>query len=170
MRSWLRAVGSMSRMAQFLLFMGWGLGTTEEVFSMCDYSLHNVKSRPAQVGDKLTTRNFNTGTRGFAAPEDVSTAVCVLPGTELAFSKEVRFGRSGFFGSTVRAIDHKTAIFRQINKEEPRTHHDALEFPDGAMVLLTDLVEGQEATVLQLPAQPANAAEAEAQERIAYVG
>jgi hypothetical protein len=58
-----------------------GLGTTEEVFSMCDYSLHNVKSRPAKVGDKLTTRNFNTGTRGFAAPEVASTAVCVLPGT-----------------------------------------------------------------------------------------
>ena len=32
---------------------------------MCDYSLHNVKSRPARVGDKLTTRTFGTGTRGF---------------------------------------------------------------------------------------------------------
>ena len=31
---------------------------------MCDYSLHNVKSRPAKVGDKLTTHHFNTGTRG----------------------------------------------------------------------------------------------------------
>ena len=29
---------------------------------MCDYSLHNVKSRPAKVGDKLTTHHFNTGT------------------------------------------------------------------------------------------------------------
>lgn len=38
---------------------------------MCDYSLHTAKSRPAKVGDKLVTRNFNTGTRGFAAPEDV---------------------------------------------------------------------------------------------------
>ena len=38
---------------------------------MCDYSLHNVKSRPAKVGEKLRTHNFNTGTRGFAAPEDV---------------------------------------------------------------------------------------------------
>jgi hypothetical protein len=37
---------------------------------MCDYSLHNVKSRPAKVGDKLRTHDFNTGTRGFAAPED----------------------------------------------------------------------------------------------------
>jgi hypothetical protein len=56
---------------------------------MCDYSLHNVKSRPAKVGDKLTTHNFYTGTGGFAVPEDVSTAVCVLPGTELAFAKPV---------------------------------------------------------------------------------
>ena len=137
---------------------------------MCDYSLHSVKSRPAKVGDKLTTHNFNTGTRGFAAPEDASTAVCVLPGTELALAKEVRCGRSGFFGWKVNAVDHTTAIFRQINKDEPRTHHDALEFPDGQIVRLTDVFEGQEATVLQLPAQPATAAEAEAQERVAHVG
>jgi len=51
---------------------------------MCDYSLQSVKSRPAKVGDKLTTRNFGTGTRGFAASEDASVAVCVLPGTELS--------------------------------------------------------------------------------------
>ena len=56
---------------------------------MCDFSLHNVKSRPAKVGDKLTTHNFITGTCGFAAPEDSTTAVCILPGTELTFSAEV---------------------------------------------------------------------------------
>jgi len=137
---------------------------------MCDYSLHNVKSRPAKVGDKLTTRNFNTGTRGFAAPEDVSTAVCVLPGTEVAFASQVRCGPSGLFGLKVSTLNHSTAIFRQVNKDEPRAHHDALEFPDGQVVLLTDMVEGQEATVLQLPAQPAAAAEEKEQERVAYVG
>ena len=137
---------------------------------MCDYSLHNVKSRPAQVGDKLTTRNFNTGTRGFAAPEDVSTAVCVLPGTELAFASQVRCGPSGLFGLKVSTLSHSTAIFRQVNKDEPRAHHDALEFPDGQIVLLTDIVEGQEATVLQLPAQPMTAAEEKEQERVVYVG
>jgi hypothetical protein len=137
---------------------------------MCDYSLHSVKSRPAKVGDKLTTHNFNTGTRGFAAPEDASTAVCVLPGTELAFAKVVRCEPSGFFAWKMKAVNHTTAIFRQINKDEPRTHHDALEFPDGQIVRLTDVVEGQEATVLQLPAQPATAAEAKAQERVAHVG
>jgi hypothetical protein len=159
----------MSPLAQLLLFVGWGWGQ-QEVFSMCDYSLHSVKSRPAKVGDKLTTRNFNTGTRGFAAPEDASTAVCVLPGTELAFAKEVRCGRSGFFGWKVNPVNHTTAIFRQINKDEPLTHHDALEFPDGQIVRLTDVFEGQEATVLQLPAQPATTAEAKAQERVAHVG
>ena len=63
----------------------------------------------------------------------------------------------------------QTAIFRQINKDK-RAHHDALEFPDGRTELLTLLREGQEATVLQLPAQPTTAAEAVAQKRIAYVG
>jgi hypothetical protein len=137
---------------------------------MCDYSLHNVKSRPAKVGDKLTTHNFNTGTRGFAAPEDASTAVCVLPGTELAFATEVRCGRDGFFGWIANTVKHTTAIFRQINRDKPLMHHDALEFPDGQIVRLTDVFEGQEATVLQLPAQPATAAEAKAQERVAHVG
>jgi hypothetical protein len=137
---------------------------------MCDYSLHNVRSRPAKIGDKLTTRKFNTGTRGFAAPEDASTAVCVLPGTELVFAKEVRYWRSGFFGWKANTVNHMTAIFRQINKHELLAYHDALEFPDGQIVLLTSLYEGQEATVLQLPAQPATAAEATAQERVAHVG
>jgi hypothetical protein len=137
---------------------------------MCDYSLHNVKSRAARVGDKLTTRNFGTGTRGFAAQEDATTAVCVLPGTELAFSREVACTASGFLGLGARKMAYRTAIFRQVNKDQPRVHHDALEFPDGQTVLLTELVEAQEATVLQLPAQPTTAAEAEDQQRVAYVG
>ena len=60
---------------------------------MCDYSLHHVQSRPAKVGDKLTTRDFGLGTRGFAAPEDESVAVCVLPGTELSFAGGAALGR-----------------------------------------------------------------------------
>ncbi len=136
---------------------------------MCDFSLHHVKSRPARVGDKLTTRNFNTGTCGFAAPEDSATAVCILPGTELAFSEEVIYA-SSLFGWKTRTTSSKTAIFRQINKDVPHVHHDALEFPDGTFVLLTYLREGQQATVLQLPAQPKTPAEAKAQTRVVYVG
>jgi hypothetical protein len=137
---------------------------------MCDYSLHHVSSRPARVGDKLTTRNFNTGTRGFAAPEDANMAVCVLPGTELAFARAACCQLRGSFGWKVGTLNHTTAIFRQVNKDNPQTHHDALEFPDGQIVLLTDLFEYQEATVLQLPAQPATPAEAQAQQRVAHVG
>jgi hypothetical protein len=96
---------------------------------MCDYSLHNVKTRPAKVGDKLTTHFFQSGTRGFCAPEDATIAVCVLPGTELSFTEEVRRKRIWPWGKG--PIKHKTAIFRQINKELQATHHDALEFPDG---------------------------------------
>jgi hypothetical protein len=53
---------------------------------MCDFSLHAVRSRPAKVGDKLTTRLFHMGTTGFCAPEDERMAVCLLPGTELSNS------------------------------------------------------------------------------------
>ena len=70
----------------------------------------------------------------------------------------------------VEILPHATAIFRQLNKHEPMKHHDALEFPDGRIVLLTKLSEGQKATVLQLPAQPMSAAEADAQKRVAHVG
>ena len=138
---------------------------------MCDYSLQNVRSRPAKVGDKLTTRDFGTGTRGFAAAEDAGVAVCVLPGTEFAFSHPVTLTDHRFIVAwKMEILGHATAIFRQVNKNEPMKHHDALEFPDGRIVLLTRLSEGQEATVLQLPAQPKTAAEANAQTRIAYAG
>jgi len=117
---------------------------------MCDYSLHHVKSRPAKVGDQLTTRDFNLGTRGFAASEDKNVAVCVLPGTELSFASEVTWVPR--FGWRKRTVNHKIAIFRQANRAWSMAHHDALEFPDGQVVLLTLLTEGQQATVLQLPA------------------
>ena len=122
---------------------------------MCDYSLHGVASRPAEVGDKLISTSFiNSFTRGFSAENEPRVAVCLLPGTELAFEQEVeyehvfrrilpRFG----FGKT----GERVARFRQLYLERPDTHHDALEFPDGRVVLLTRLLSGQRATVLQLP-------------------
>jgi hypothetical protein len=117
---------------------------------MCDYSLQNVKTRPAKVGDKLFTRRFPSGTAGFCAPEDIHVAVCLLSGTELAFACEVR--RSRLWPWSKNIVPHKTAVFRQVNADCPNIHHDALEFPDGDMLLLTHLMEGQEAVVLQLPA------------------
>ena len=137
---------------------------------MCDYSLQSVKSRPAKIADKLTVRDFGTGTRGFAALENPGMAVCVLPGTELAFADEVKRLSIRLWPWHNQVIKHKTAIFRQINKNKLVAHHDALEFPDGQIVLLTSLSEGQQTTVLQLPAEPKTVVESEAQRRADYVG
>ncbi len=123
---------------------------------MCDYSLHAVATRPAELGDKLRTTSFaNCFTRGFAAEGEPNVAVCLKPGTELAFERDVEidhgFGRllpSLGFGRTGQRL----ARFRQINGDRLDTHHDALELPNGRIVLLTRLCEGQVASVLQLPA------------------
>ena len=140
---------------------------------MCDFSLNAHKSRPAQVADKLITKDFGRGTRGFTdvseadTPGLESTAVCVLPGTEIAFDKPVAV-RNGWFG-TVTQVECLTARFRQIDKDEKMTHHDALEFATGEVIKLTILEAGQKATVLQLPAAPKNEKEAEEQTRLQIV-
>ena len=121
---------------------------------MCDYSLHLVASRPAKVGEKLISTRFpHSITRGFASVGERNVAVCLLPGTEVAFEKEVQCETAFVFRST-RQLKHKVAQFRQVNEGQSNVHHDALEFPDGQIVLLTQLCEGQHATVLQLPASP----------------
>ena len=119
---------------------------------MCDFSLEFVASRPARVGDKLVSTRFdNSFTRGFAAVGEPGVAACLLPGTELAFQKPVECKR-GFGVLPNLVIADTVARFRQINMDQPTTHHDALELPSGQIVLLTRLCEGQHATVLQLPA------------------
>ena len=121
---------------------------------MCDYSLHAVASRPAKVGDKLITSNFkDTLTRGFSAVGEPEVAVCLLPGTELAFEAEVRrdWLQALFFTRGRWTVGHTVGLFRQIDMDNRRTHHDAIEFPDGRIVLLTHLRTGQRATVIQLP-------------------
>jgi hypothetical protein len=119
---------------------------------MCDYSLHEVASRPAKVGDRLVSTRFsNSITRGFAAIGEPNVAVCLMPGTELAFDREVECDSALRFLPN-RKFSEKVARFRQVNLDRPSAHHDALEFPNGHVVLITQLCEGQTATVLQLPA------------------
>jgi hypothetical protein len=116
---------------------------------MCDYSLEHIASRAAVVADRLIVTPFRgTITRGFAGVGDLNTAVCLRPGTEIAFDKPVRYtGRFFRWPKTAGIV----ARFRQIDVDVANTHHDALEFPDGAVVLLNQLIRGQHATVLQLP-------------------
>jgi hypothetical protein len=138
---------------------------------MCDYSLHHVSSRPAKIEDKLVVTKFdNSITRGFAAVGEPHVAVCLLPGTEVAFEENVECEPS--FGIGIlpnKKISQRLARFRQINLDNAVAHHDALEFPDGQVILLTRLCEGQKATVLQLPAAPRTADEAEEQKRVSVV-
>jgi hypothetical protein len=119
---------------------------------MCDYSLHLVASRPAKVGDKLVSTDFPRSiTRGFSAVDEPEVAVCLLPGTEIAFEEEVQYDRAfSLFGKA--RVEHKVARFRQVNMDDPHVHHDALEFPGGQIVMVTRLMPGQRASVLQLPA------------------
>jgi hypothetical protein len=116
---------------------------------MCDYSLHAVATRPAEIGETLITTGFRgTSTRGFASESDPAVAVCVLPGTELAFEQDVKCDNGW---SRTTTINTRVGKFGTINPNVPHRHHDAIEFPDGTSVLLTSLKEGQRATVLQLP-------------------
>jgi len=126
---------------------------------MCDYSLHNVMSTPAKVGDELTTTRFpQASTRGFCAAGRPEVAVCVMPGTELAFAADIESER-GMGLLPNRKHRARLARFRQVDLDKPYVHHDALELPDGRLVMVTNLVEGQRATVLQLPADPAREGE-----------
>jgi hypothetical protein len=119
---------------------------------MCDYSLHNVATRPAKIEDRLVTTKFhNTITRGFASVSDPRVAVCLMPGTELAFDRDVECEAALAIFPT-KKLGQRVARFRQVNTEQPTMHHDALEFPNGQVVLLTSLCDNQYATVLQMPA------------------
>src|SRR5437762_9077900 len=101
---------------------------------MCDYSLHHVASRPAKVRDKLvTTELARSSNRGFAAVGEhgaklvihdgpPKVAVCLLPGTELAFDDDVWYDR-GLFAKA--RVNHKLARFRQIDTDDPHVQHDA---------------------------------------------
>ena|ERR1700728_2881718 len=127
---------------------------------MCDYSLHGVATRPAKVGDKLVTTKFpGTMTRGFAALNERAVAVCLRPGTELAFERDVEYGPA--FLRWVPFLRRRKPVgtlarFRQVDSGQQDIHHDALEFSEGSVLLLTRLRPGQRANVLQLPSKRQN--------------
>ncbi|WP_291842296.1 hypothetical protein [Bradyrhizobium sp.] len=117
---------------------------------MCDYSLHALATRPARVGETLISTTFRgTSTRGFASEKEPAVAVCMLPGTELAFAADVKYDSRWIW---TRTVGWRVGKFNQIETQTPDRHHDAIEFPDGSHVLVTQLCQGQRVTVLQLPA------------------
>jgi hypothetical protein len=142
------------------------------VIKMCDYSLMHLQSRPAVVGDRLVVKNFvNSRTVGLGDPREPEVAVCLLPGTEVAFDAPVLVHEcvTGIPIEQIRDTGHKVARFRQINTDTLMVHHDAVEFPDGSIALVTLLSIGQVAIVLQLPAAPKTVEEAQEQKRLEVV-
>jgi hypothetical protein len=102
------------------------------------------------MGEALVTTTFRgTSTRGFASASEPGVAVCMLPGTELAFAEDVKYDNRWIW---TRSIATRVGKFGKIDPHVPERHHDAIEFPDGNYVLVTQLCEGQRVTVLQLPA------------------
>ena len=132
---------------------------------MCDYSFDPVAFRLAAAGDKLVSARFNS-TPGFAAAEKPNVATCLLPGTEVAFEREVTYAR---FWRLLpkRTMVHRTARFRCVHLAARHAHHEALEFPDGKLVPLARLCVGQALTVLQLPVEESRLKEQE--ERIGSI-
>jgi hypothetical protein len=109
---------------------------------MCDYSLENLMTRPAKAGDKLKVTTFPASTtRGFSAVGEPEVAVCLCPGTEVAFDRPVEYdGLLSFFRN--RTTGARVARFRQIESEIPG-HRDALEFSKGKIVLVTNWLRGK---------------------------
>ena len=128
-----------------------------------------IKTRKNR-GQLVVTKFNNSITRGFAAVGEPHVAVCLLPGTEIAFEENVECQPSLGIGILPnKKISQRLARFRQINLGNAAMHHDAFEFPDGQVILLTRLCGDQRATVLQLPAAPRTAEEAGEQKRVSVV-
>src|SRR5260370_15946817 len=104
---------------------------------MCDYSLHDVATRPAKVGDKLVSTHFtNSLTRGFAAVGEPNVAVCLPPGTALAVDTDVQCDAAIGLLSTQK-LGENVARFRYVENGYSRAHRDALGFPRGKILLVT---------------------------------
>jgi hypothetical protein len=130
---------------------------------MCDYSLENVASRAAIAGETLISTRFpNAMTKGFSGVSEPGVAVCLRPGTELAFDDTVEFEKSCLETARTTA---KVATFRQIDLENRHAHHDALEFADGQLVRLASLIPGQTAVIVQMPHDATGEPAVRAQER-----
>ena len=110
-------------------------GAQRGASSMCDYSLEHLAWRPARVGDTLVTTKFRQSlTGGFCAIGEPNVAVCLQPGTELAFDSEIE-APSGFW-MRPNKLGANVARFRRVNESCRTMHHDALELPGGRIVLL----------------------------------
>jgi hypothetical protein len=101
---------------------------------MCDYSLEHYRSRPAQLGEKYETHQFESRSIGFIAPGDAATAICMACDTKLRLVgiPEMLQRRLG-----ISATENVT-----FTRLEAGPHHDGVRFANGAEVTLQELGPG----------------------------
>lgn len=118
---------------------------------MCDYSLNGIASRPARVGDRIVSTRFAaTFDRGFGLLGARDIAICLMPGTEIAFDGNAVI-EPELLSLPKWNIGECLARFRHVNHGDPLLPRDAVEFIGGEIVPVMRLAEGQVATVIQLP-------------------
>ena len=107
---------------------------------MCDYSLELYRSRPAQQGEKYRTHRFPSGSVGFIAPGDTSTAVCIACDTRL---------RLEGIPESVQQI-HGVSANEDVTfvRLDSGCYRDAVRFANGAKADLQRLGPGVSALVI----------------------
>ncbi len=84
---------------------------------MCDYSLHNVTSRPAKIDDKLVSTKFSCSTtRGFAAVGEPNVAVAYFPARKSHSSAKSNMSAGGGYFANTRFPKRKRAFGKSITK------------------------------------------------------
>jgi hypothetical protein len=140
---------------------------------MCDYSLMNVPNRLAREGEELVTHRFTTGSIGLASHLDLQAnidqpvplkwtlwssirvflnppavkpvpAICIPPGASLILRDiSEQLQREANVGPA------EEVTFTQVS-EASHAYRDAVRFPNGRVILLQQLNEGQRVRVLAL--------------------
>lgn len=135
---------------------------------MCDYSLHGIKNRLAEVGEVLVLHQFSTGSMGLTSPKYLveskfkgllrfleipgirlkECAICIPDGASLVLSNINPVTRR-----VHNLADTESVTFRQLSAND-YAYRDAVEFESGLKVRLQDLEIGQVFEVCSLSSEP----------------
>ena len=110
---------------------------------MCDYSLEAYRSRPAEVGEKLTLERFPSGSMGFTTGPACDLAVCVPADTTLRLEG---IGEAVRQACGVSAVEEVT-----MTRLEGGPYKDAVRFSNGTELLIQRLDRGLSAMVVGFP-------------------
>ena len=113
---------------------------------MCDYSLEMYRSRPAVAGERYETYRFPSGSIGFVAPGDTTTAVCMACDTRLELD-DIPL-------DVQQRLDVEAASPVTFVRIDVEVHHDGVRFANGREVTLQRLGPGVVANVIDTLTAP----------------